>query len=142
MKRVKELTILSNDHHRSLVLAKHCKRVAAAGDEEEKTALQQQIVADFPNRWERHFEIEELTLFKIGNAYPGEISELIKQLEAEHAQLRSLYQRLKQGEVAVLAAFGELLGSHTRKEERQLFELAQQHFSVAELSAVYAESQK
>ncbi len=142
MKRVLELTILSKDHHSSLVLAKRCKRVGAADTEVEKILLRQQIVEEFPARWERHFQIEELTLFKIGKSYVGEIATLIEALEMEHAELRALYEKLKRGDNSVLVAFGELLGRHTRKEERQLFELVQQHFSKNELSAVYAESQK
>ncbi len=142
MKRIQELTPLSKDHHASLVLAKRCKRVAVEDDEDEKQALIQQIVAAFPTRWERHFEIEELTLFPTGKCYPGEIADLIGVLESEHSQIRALYQKLKGGDHGVLAAFGELLGDHTRKEERELFELAQRHFSQSELSAVYTESLK
>jgi len=142
MKRIHDLTPLSKDHHQSLVLANRCKRIGAGSDEAEKTALRQRIVGEFPTRWERHFEIEEVTLFPIGKRYPEQMGELIESLEHEHAQLRALYAMLKEGDNALLLEFGELLGAHTRKEERQLFELAQQLFSEQELAAVYTESQK
>lgn len=140
MKRIYELTPLSKDHHQSLVLANRCKRLGSASDESAKCALREQIVAEFPARWERHFEIEELTLFSLGKRYPEQLGVLIEELEQEHEQLRALYLRLKEGDNTQLSAFGELLGTHTRKEERQLFELVQEVFSEQELNAVYDES--
>jgi hemerythrin-like domain-containing protein len=140
MKRVDQLTPLSKDHHQSLVLANRCKKLAIATDESAKCALREQIVAEFPGRWERHFEIEEITLFLLGKRYPDQLGALIIELEQEHAQLRALYRKLKDGDNSQLSAFGELLGSHTRKEERQLFELVQDVFSEQELNAVYDES--
>ena len=140
MKRVFELTPLSKDHHHTLVLANRCKRIASATDTEARQALCDQIVTEFPNRWERHFEIEELTLFPLAKRYPEQLAELIAELEQEHAQLRALYTRLKEGELDILAEFGELLGRHTRKEERELFELVQDLLDEEELNAVYDES--
>ncbi len=83
-----------------------------------------------------------LTLFKIGKSYSGEIATLIAELESEHAELRALYGKLSLGDNAPLVHFGEVLGVHTRKEERQLFEWAQQQFSQAELTEIYTESLK
>jgi len=135
MKRSPELIPLSKEHHESLVLAKKCQRTAAAGNHDDIEQLCQQITQTFPDKWEQHFRCEETGIFTLAEAHGGEMASLCQQLKEEHDRLRDIYRAMKGGDCSGLEAFGELLQTHTRKEERQLFPLIEASFSDEQLKS-------
>jgi len=136
MKRSVELTALSREHHQSLRLAKQCIDTAANADPEQCKALCAEIVRIFDQEWDRHFRNEELTIFNITDTLSGKIHELGVQLVDEHEQMRNMAANMAQCDCASLATFGELLKSHTRIEERELFPLVEQQFSMEQLAKI------
>ncbi len=138
MKRSPELIPLSKEHHESLVLAKKCQRTAAAGNRDDIEQLCQQITRTFPDKWERHFRREETGIFSLAEAHDGEMAALCRHLKQEHEQLREIYRAMKAGDYSGLNAFGELLQTHTRKEERELFPLIESSFSDEQLKSYIA----
>lgn len=135
MKRSPELIPLSKEHHESLVLAKKCQRTAAAGNHDDIERLCQQITRTFPDKWEQHFRCEEEGIFTLTENYGGEMSALCQQLKQEHDRLREIYHAMRKGDCSGLNAFGELLQTHTRKEERELFPLIESSFSDEQLKS-------
>ena len=138
MKRSPELIPLSKEHHESLVLAKKCQRTAAAGNRDDIEQLCQQITHTFPDKWEQHFRCEETGIFSLAEAHGGEMASLCRQLKQEHERLREIYRAMKAGDYSGLNAFGELLQTHTRKEERELFPLIESSFSDEQLKSYIA----
>ncbi len=138
MKRSPELIPLSKEHHESLVLAKKCQRTAAAGNRDDIEQLCQQISGTFPDKWEPHFRSEEKGIFTLAENHGGEMASLCQRLKQEHDQLREIYRAMKGGDCSGLNAFGELLQTHTRKEERELFPLIESSFSDEQLKLLLA----
>jgi len=136
MKRHPELISLSQEHHQSLRLAKQCLDTAASGDEEKCKALCDHILGIFDAEWDRHFRNEEKTIFDITATLQGKIRELGVQLVDEHEQMRAMAKDMQQGDCSKLAAFGELLKSHTRLEERELFPLVEEQFTRGQLEKI------
>ncbi len=142
MKRSPELIPLSKEHHESLVLAKKCQRTAAAGDRDDIAQLCRQITRTFADKWEPHFRCEENGIFSLAAAHGGEMAGLCRQLRQEHERLRELYRAMKAGDCSGLNAFGELLQTHTRKEERELFPLIESSFSDEQLQLLLASAKQ
>jgi len=80
-----------------------------------------------------HFLAEEQALFPAMRDFAG-ARELLEELIAEHRNLRRIAARLrgsKHDELKVaLGEFADLLESHIRKEERQLFPLYEKKVSI------------
>jgi len=142
MKRSPSLIPLSKEHHESLVLAKRCQRTMASGEREAIGQLCREIAHGFPDKWERHFQDEERGIFALAEAEGGEMAVLSRQLRREHDRLREIHRAMQAGDCSRLGAFGELLQSHTRKEERELFPLIESRFSDTELEAHLAITKK
>lgn len=136
MKRQQELISLSREHHQSLRLAKNCLDTAATGDEEKCKTLCEHILRIFDEEWDRHFRNEEASIFSITAGMNGKIHALGVQLVAEHEQMRTMAVEMQQGDCSKLAAFGELLKSHTRVEERELFPLVEKQFSSEQMQFI------
>ncbi len=140
MKRSVELTALSREHHQSLRLAKQCLDTLEKADPDAIQALCQQIAEIFDQEWDRHFNNEEITIFRITSQMDGEIQQLGKQLVAEHQAMRAMAQAFKQGDCSQLQAFGEMLRDHTRMEERKLFPLVETQFDAEQLRFIQQHS--
>jgi len=128
VKRCPALRTLSNEHHHGLVLAKRAKEAAGTAQEEQVwRGIQARFAADL----EPHFQIEELVLLP-ALEQAGE-TELARRTLDEHAELRCL---ISEDSAQTMTGFAELLTQHIRFEERELFEVAQQKLSAAELDAL------
>lgn len=136
MKRVKELQPLSKEHHAALVLAKKCKESAKSGDAEKIRSLCEEVGEQFDEVLEKHFLIEEQTIFNLAAGKGGELHPVCIELEEEHQQLAVLVKGIKSGDHALLKDFGELLHDHVRTEERVLFPLVESVFSQYELAEI------
>ena len=128
MKRCSALRDLSNEHHHGLVLCKRAKKAAGTAEEEQAwRGIQARFAADL----EPHFQVEELVLLP-ALEQAGEAA-LVRRTLDEHAELRRL---ISENSAQAMAGFAELLTEHIRFEERELFEVAQQRLSAAELDAL------
>ncbi len=122
MKRHPALVHLSHDHHHALVAARRLRRAAA--DDDDPAAAVAAFTAFFAEETTAHFREEEEWLFPLA-AESEEARPLLVEVLLDHQRLRALVRRLEQGADvrATMAAAGELLEAHVRREERELFPL-------------------
>ncbi len=123
MKRHEKLQDLSREHYGALKLALQAKRAAMSGEPAQIGASAAACVAAFAAELEPHFQVEENTLLPL-LAASGE-SELVQRVEQDHRELRLFAAQLRQPEASALLAFAELLTTHVRFEEREMFEAAE-----------------
>jgi hemerythrin-like domain-containing protein len=100
-------------------------------------AWQAEVEQHFAQEIQYHFAAEEAEVFPIARHH-GALAPLVDELIAEHGQLR---QHFAQAQARALSGpdlrrFAEMLSTHIRKEERQLFEEMQQHLTPAELATI------
>lgn len=119
MKRSPGLRALSSEHHTALVLA----RRALAVSRDEVAETWRDLVRRFDRELEPHFRLEEEQLLP-ALAQAGE-KVLVQRTLDEHTQLRGLIYHQPHNADS-LQAFAELLQSHVRFEERELFVTAQE----------------
>jgi hemerythrin-like domain-containing protein len=136
MKRIPELQPLSMEHHLSLSLAVKAMRTARSDDAAAKQVLCKQIVDEYASRWRPHFDAEEHCLFAPFGDRSPEIRALCDRLAAEHRQFDAWAEQMRRGDCSALEAFGELLQTHTRLEERELFEALSHQLTEQELEQV------
>lgn len=129
MKRCKELRSLSSDHHSALVLAKH---ILEAGDGGLLATAWKGVQQRFALELEPHFKLEEEALLP-ALLRAGENALVARTLD-EHAEMRRLIH--SEADADVRSRLSELLRSHVRFEERELFEIAQRCLSAPELERI------
>ena len=129
MKRAPELRDLSDHHHRGLVQARRLKR-AVTGDE---ANMPEETAEAFLEFWQEgtttHFREEEEVLLPVLARYREDLlgREPVVEMLLQHARIRGLIMGLsdevKGGSVRLetLGSIGELLESHIRLEEREVF---------------------
>lgn len=123
MKRHPDLVSLSREHHAALKLARDAKRAADSGDAREIQRLAQHVASRFAAELDPHFRVEENGLL-VSLAQAGE-HDLVRRTLAEHGALRDLIAALQPPDAQTLWRFAELMTTHVRFEERELFEAAQ-----------------
>ena len=123
MKRHPQLQELSREHHGALKLARDARQAAESGEAGEVTWLAKRVVRLFAAELDPHFRVEEqgilMALTQVGE------HELVQRTRSEHAELRRLVTLLSKPDAATLLRFADLLATHVRFEERELFEAAQ-----------------
>ena len=129
MKRAPELRDLSDHHHRGLVQARRLK-IAATGDE---ANMPEETAEAFLEFWQEgtttHFREEEEVLLPVLARYREDLlgREPVVEMLLQHARIRGLVMGLsdevKGGSVRLetLGSIGELLETHIRLEEREVF---------------------
>jgi hemerythrin-like domain-containing protein len=129
MKRAPELRDLSDHHHRGLVQARRLRR-AATGDE---ANMPEETAEAFLEFWQEgtttHFREEEEVLLPVLARYREDLlgREPVVEMLLQHARIRGLViglsDEVKGGSVRLetLGSIGELLESHIRLEEREVF---------------------
>lgn len=132
MERAAFLLDLSREHHLALSLAHQVRKALKLGHPGEIREIGHDVSLRFQTELAPHFAKEEFELLPFLLAQ-GEV-ELVERTRAEHRALTELAGQIVR-EVSGAAAeslggllleFAELLVSHVRFEERQLFERAQQ----------------
>jgi iron-sulfur cluster repair protein YtfE (RIC family) len=126
---------LSQDHHHALALALRCRKQALGqikpmgpnGVRERATDL----LDFYASKLVPHFHAEEEVLFPLLRSLVPESRPLIDQLMHDHEQIRSAMGILEGGSGLgkVIFDLGDLLESHVRREERELFPLFEKHAS-------------
>ena len=133
MKRAPELRDLSDHHHQGLVQARRLRRVATG----EETNTPEETAETFLKFWQEettaHFREEEEVLLPVLARYGGDTGRgPMTEMLAQHAQIRGLIMELSdevsQGAVKpeTLEAIGELLETHIRLEEREVFPIIEE----------------
>jgi hemerythrin-like domain-containing protein len=138
MLRDQNLVPLSRQHQHALALCVRLNR-AALSTPTELAAWQTEIQQHFEQEIQIHFTAEETDLFPAAARYP-ELSPLVEELIAEHAQLRDHFAKAASRTLdrKDVREFAELLSAHIRKEERQLFEGMQRAIPPEELLQIGA----
>jgi hemerythrin-like domain-containing protein len=130
MKRSSALLGLSREHHEALVLA----RRARGADPRSEAAREQRahLLTRWDEQFEPHFELEEKVLLPAlvaaGEARPA------AEARMQHVGLRQLLERLRDGDMAALPAWGDAMLAHVHFEERALFPLAERTLDLTALS--------
>jgi hemerythrin-like domain-containing protein len=142
MKIAKELCVLVKEHHVALSLANRCVNVVKSNQIDEIKSLSQLITQDFENNFSEHFATEECSIFSKLKGKSPKLFTLVEQLTIEHQTLLQLAKNLKKNP-ELLLSFGQLLKSHSRLEDRELFShinllSVKQRQYIATISATHA----
>lgn len=137
IKRSKQLTPLSKDHHDGLLFAwkirQGLKRDAGLN-----------VIADYvqwfwKNHLQEHFREEEQIL---APHLPAD-NELLQQMFDEHQEIESMVHITENiVDEAMLVKLADAIDDHIRFEERQLFPYAEKAISVEELNTIYEQLPK
>jgi hemerythrin-like domain-containing protein len=136
MLRDASLIPLSHQHHNGLALCVMTRRSLTHDTSPENVArLARRAVDRYELELVNHFEIEEQVLFPVCGPMP-----LVDQLIAEHRAMEAFIPRLRTAPTAdLLEQFCQLLSTHIRREENELFEQIQQSLARDVLDRAGAE---
>src|SRR4029077_5277084 len=136
MHRYKNLVPMSRKHQHALALCVRIDR-ATLSTARELDAWQAEIQQHFEQEIQYHFAAEEAGIFPAARRFP-ELRSLVEELVADHAQLRNYFTSAMNRTLdrEALRQFAELLSTHIRKEERQLFEKMQERLTQDELQKI------
>jgi len=140
IKRDKALHILSHDHHHGLILAQLIKKGSPHYKNLPNTTegKKDYSIKFYYNELVKHFKDEEKILFPAVNGKDDEIDNLVEEIITEHKKIKQLINRLEADEDVeyTLNELGNILESHIRKEERDLFMKIQKILTNDELTAL------
>ena len=138
MFRHEALRPLSRQHHNGLALCVMAERGMEQRGERAVASWCARAVERFDVELVNHFAAEEAVLFPAIREAAVDAT-LVDELVAEHREMERLAGELRQKpDRATLEGFLKLLRSHIRKEENELFEMAQQRMPAAALEALTA----
>jgi iron-sulfur cluster repair protein YtfE (RIC family) len=140
IKRHKALHILSHDHHHGLMLAQLIKKGSPQYKNLPKTTegKKDYSIKFYNDELIKHFDDEEKILFPVVNGKDDEIDNFIEEIITEHKKMKQLINQLESDEDVenTLDELGNILESHIRKEERDLFIKIQEILTEDELTAL------
>lgn len=125
MKRVMGIRDFSDDHQGALVLARRCKKGEIKGESVSKIVLWDYVRKEFSDKINQHFHLEEVYLIPMLENL--DLTNEVSRIREEHEYLRTLVN-LTKPDMDMIRTFGEILESHVRFEEREVFEKYQQKF--------------
>jgi hemerythrin-like domain-containing protein len=133
MRRDPSLIPLSHQHHNGLALCVLTRRSLGRDSSPDNLAkLARRVINRYELELTNHFQIEEHVLFPA--CAP---SALIDRLIGEHRTIERLVEQLRHApSSALLEQFCELISTHIRREEHELFEQAQKTLSREALDAI------
>ncbi len=138
VKRHPALIPLSHDHHDALVVARGLilgRHTAPRSDwPHGRRAQVDRVTAFFNETLRPHFEAEERWVYPVAATYLSDGAAMVAALVEEHQQMRAQVHDLDTDPTSALEqrlpAFGTLLESHVRTEERVLFEAMQREMDT------------
>ena len=140
MKRHSALHKLSHDHHHGLILANLIKKNAPKYKNLPNTidGKVEHTIYFYNTELVKHFHNEEEILFPSAKGKGESLDKLIKEIILEHKKIKSLVDLLKttNNYEEALDELGNLLESHIRKEERELFPVIEKVLSATELEQI------
>ena len=131
IKRSKQLTPLSHDHHDGLLFAWKIRQGIKNGTD--INLITKYAHWFWQNHLEEHFREEEQIL---APHLPSD-NEMVKQMFDEHREIKSIFDG---GDIAnenLLLALAQTIDDHIRFEERQLFPFAEKTIPEEELDLVH-----
>jgi len=139
MRRDPNLVLLSHQHHNGLALCVLTRRsLAADASPENIDVLARRAVDRYELELANHFELEEQILFPAISSAIGEAA-LITELVTQHREIERLIAQLRTAPTsALLERLCALLTAHIRREENELFQMAQQRLPTATLASLGA----
>jgi len=134
MLRDRSLTPLSHQHHNGLALCVLTRRSLRQDASAANVAkLARRAVDRYEVELANHFEIEEQILFPALQRHLGELP-LVQELIVEHREFERLIAQMRAGPLPpLLEQMCGLLTRHIRREESELFEMAQARLPEAVL---------
>ena len=129
---------LSHDHHHTLAQARRLKGVPVDSEPASVGRTADDFVNFYLGRTRHHFHEEE-ELFFAPLVDDDTVGPLIARAVADHlrvhAKVQTLRRQLSTGDIAppLIVAIADLLESHVRFEEQELFPLIEQDLSEEEL---------
>ena len=140
IKRDKALHILSHDHHHGLILAQLIKKGSPQYKNLPNTTegKKDYSIKFYYDELVKHFEDEEYILFPVVIGKDDEIDNLVEKIITEHKKIKQLVNQLESDEDVenTLNELGNILESHIRKEERDLFMKIQKILNEDELTTL------
>jgi len=138
MLRDAALVPLSHQHQHALALCVKIDR-ALKKPNPDLARWNREAASLFADEVRFHFEAEETRLFPRARQL-ADLAALVDELLGEHRELREAVRGAQAGALAAeaLAHLAQLLSSHIRKEERQLFEEMQRRLPAADLAELGA----
>lgn len=132
-KRHQSLVPLSQDHHHSLALALRLRQGDKAllndGWTHDRMEQARRVSKFYDDELRRHFKAEEEVVFPTMLKHLPSSSPLIESLLLQHREIEQCVSDIQQTHGAQLerhlVALGELLETHIRREERELFVIFQ-----------------
>ena len=132
MLRDKNLIPLSHQHQHALALCVRIDRASPIG-EADLGAWRAEIAQLFETEIGIHFTAEEQVLFPAARRF-RELIPLVEDLMSDHSVLRESFAQAHELSAGNVTASAQLLATHVRKEERQLFERLQALMSAEEMA--------
>ncbi|HVO73091.1 MAG TPA: hemerythrin domain-containing protein [Ignavibacteriaceae bacterium] len=146
MQRHSSLSLLSNDHHHALMLAQVIKKGAPRykkfpGTLEGKKEF---AIKFYRENLIPHFHEEENLLYLFVKGKNSSIDALFAEILNEHKIIEGIINSLKDNSdiEESLDRLGNLLISHIRKEERELFPMIENEFNEEDLLSLESELKK
>jgi hemerythrin-like domain-containing protein len=136
IKRSKQLTPLSHDHHDGLLFAWKIRQGTKNGTDINTIARYAHWF--WKNHLEEHFREEEQIL---APHLPRD-NELVKQMFDEHTQIKSIFHGEYLANEKLLLALAQTIDDHIRFEERQLFPFAEKAIAEKDLSLIQEQLSK
>ena len=136
IKRSKQLTPLSHDHHEGLLFAWKIRQGVKNGTDINVIGKYAHWFRE--NHLEEHFREEEQIL---APHLPAD-NELVKQMFDEHREIRSIFDGEDIINENLLLALAQTVDDHIRFEERQLFPFAEKTIPEKELNLIYEQLSK
>ena len=136
MKTLREFVALSQAHYHAVKLALDVKQATASGDSERIAAAAERVVGQMAGELEAHFRLEE-TLLLPAMKEAGHAGMTSRAL-VEHRLMRDAAASLAMPSASLLESFADLLLSHVRFEEEQVFPAARGCLDDDTLAAIAA----
>jgi hypothetical protein len=137
IKRSKQLTPLSKDHHDGLLFAWKVKQ--GLKNEADVRLIAEYVQWFWKNHLEEHFREEE----KILAPHLPADNELLKQMFDEHENVEAMIHINENiPDATLLSNLAQAIDDHIRFEERQLFPYAEKIIPEKELNSVYEQLAK
>ena len=132
IKRSKQLTPLSKDHHEGLLFAWKIKQ--GLKNETDPKTIAQYVHWFWKNHLQEHFTEEEQILAP----YLPADNELLKQMFDEHENIEAMVRINDEiPDKTLLAQLAQAIDDHIRFEERQLFPYAEKVITEEQLNDIY-----
>jgi len=140
IKRHEALKPLSRDHHQGLILAQQLKKGAPQykGMPSTLESKKEYAIAFYKSELVKHFADEEEILFPFVAGKNSGIDKLILEIISEHRKMEIMVKNLEDSHNLedLLDELGNLLETHIRKEERELFVEIEKALSEDELKII------